>query len=368
MELFAEDNAQPPRGKFAAWVNPFGDRARRKTKTRTMPAKPTSVRVVDSNAETKLSPAGDRRTCGDHRHWITPREERFRHGHWMNRRLKIVRGMEAAGYNEGRLERFINCGSFSTVVQDVDTGEAWVRGSCCHDRFCSPCTRARALLIADNLEAKIKDDTSDYLHVVLTMKHRQEELGPQIDRLFKSFARLRTRKLFRNCVDGGAAFLQLHVSDNDGLWHVHFHLLARGQYLDKFQLSSEWLLITGDSSNVDVSKVIDARKAVKEVCRYAAKPVDSDTLEDPDKLAEMMRALTGRRLCFTFGSWRLYALTRKAPADPEQRLEVLGRLDDLVQRAEAGEQHAKQVLEILFTRSHPRTGPPDLYADKWRLS
>ncbi len=349
------------------WENPFAARTRRKKHARTGSQQATEVREVESNVEADRSTPGDDRTFGDLRRWITTREERFRHSHWWNRRLKIFSGMEAAGYARGRLERFANCGAWATAVTDVDTGEVWSRSSCCHDRFCSPCTRSRALLIADNLAKKIGDAPGEYVHIVLTLKHTTQPLPKQVDRLYRSFRNLRATKLFRNHVGGGSAFLQIHVAESDDLWHVHFHLLAQSRWIDQAALARTWKKITGDSDNVHVSRVAGAKKAVREVSRYAASPVDKDTINDPNKLAELMRAIHGRRLCFTFGNWRSYKLTLRPPPDPEQRLEILGRVDDLVRRAEAGEEHAKHIITIILGRSHPKTGPPDLFTDKWRL-
>jgi hypothetical protein len=361
MDLFAAAVTDDEPAGIPTGFDPFHAPKPKRKSTRTSPATPAMVREVESNDDGNLSPGDQHRTCGDHRQWIRPSETRFWHSSWANRRQKILRGMEAAGYPEGRIERFVNCGSFTRIVEDADTGDLRARASHCHDRFCTRCCKAKALLIADNLEKRIAEERCDYLHIVLTTKHNQRPLGEQIDAIYKNFKKLRTGKLFRNCVDGGAAFLQVHVAKSDELWHVHFHILGRGKWLDAFELAYAWLKITGDSYNVDVSKVRDAKKAVREVCRYAAKPVDGDTTNDPQKLAELMRAMTGRRVCFTFGKWRKYQLTKNPELDPEKRWIDHGPLDAWIARAAAGEEHAKHVISVVLARVSQRRGPPDLF-------
>jgi hypothetical protein len=290
---------------------------------------------------------------------LTPAEESFRHGGWATRRAKMLAGMEAAGYSEGRLERFKCCGSLATVEQEKSTGELRVRASYCKDRWCRPCGNARVRLIADNLRKKL--DGSRHLHIVLTKKHKAEPLAGQVTELYKRFSKLRKKKLWKNAVDGGATFLQCHVSEADGLWHVHLHTIARGKWLDARELSAAWLKVTGDSDNVHVSAINDDDAVVREVTRYAAKPVDGDTTDDPDALAELMRALTGRHLCFTWGRWRGWKLTEMPPDDRSKVWVVLGRLDELAVRAKAGEEHAKKVIELLLKKKQPANAPPALF-------
>ena len=133
---------------------------------------------------------------------------------------------------------------------------------------------------------------------------------------------------------------------------------AEGETLD-YNLT--WLKITGDSSNVHVSRVDGDDRVIREVTRYAAKPVDGDTTDDPEALAELMRALTGRHLCFTWGRWRGWKLTAIAPDDRKRSWSTVGRLVDVVGRARAGEVHAQTILTLLLTRKAPANGPPTLF-------
>jgi hypothetical protein len=301
----------------------------------------------------------DARERAIHPPTATPAELDFRHSGWWARRQKIRRGLVAAGVPDSRLSRFDNCGADANVWVHEDTGELKVRACYCHDRWCQPCARARALLIADNVREKIEGE--HFLHIVLTTKHNTLPLADQIDRLYKHFKNLRGRKLWKNAVDGGAAFLQCHVAESDGLWHVHLHILARGKWLDAFELSAEWLNITGESSNVDVSAVRNAEGAAREVCRYASKPVDGFTVTDPDALAEVVRGTQGRRLCFTFGKWRSYRLTAKRPPADAASWRPAGKLTWYITAAGNGNPFAARALQALQRLANPPTGPPHLF-------
>jgi hypothetical protein len=270
--------------------------------------------------------------------------------------------MSQAGYGANRRERFDNCGSGCTVQENADTGEIRTRAYYCHDRWCEACSKARTLTIADNLQTKLASSSTTGVHIVLTLKHQAGDLAPQVDRLIRSFRSLRAKAWWKARVSGGAYFPQLHVSDQDGLWHVHIHAIGESYYLDALELSTIWHGITGDSFNVSVTRIHDGKSIAREVTRYVAKPVDGNTTNDPDKLAEMMRALTGRRLCSTFGGWRGWALTARALIDVEERWINLGSLAHFLARAHDGDDYAQWVIEQLWRRANPSTGPPALFA------
>ncbi len=290
-----------------------------------------------------------------------PEELDFRHSGWWERRKKIFAGMTAAGFPNSRLERFANCGTDAIVCVHEETGEPRLRATYCHDRNCQPCSRAKALLIADNVQERLHG--GKHLHIVLTKKHNACPLGDQVTLLYKQFKTLRGRPLWKQSVHGGCAFLQCHRSKHDGLWHVHFHVIGTGVWLDKHALSDEWRTVTGDSDNVDVSAVADTQAAAREVSRYAAKPIDGFTVNDPDSLAEVMRATSGRHLCFTFGSWRGHRLTKREVSEDARNFRPAGRLSWYILLASQGDVYASEVIRVLKRQSHPATGPPHLFYD-----
>ncbi len=282
----------------------------------------------------------------------------WRHSYWWVRRRKVYAAMVAAGMSAARLERFTNCGTGATVCVHETTGETCVRATYCHDRWCDPCARAKALAIAENVQSRIEDGR--HLHVVLTTRHNTLPLADQIDRIYRHFKKLRKHPLWQAAVTGGCAFLQVHPSHRDGLWHVHLHLVVSGHWLDSRELSAAWLAVTGDSDNVHVSAIADARAAARECSRYAAKPIDAGTIHHADLLAEVMSATTGRHLCLTFGAWRGKRLTHRDPDPDAKFFKPVCRLVELISRAQAGDSWAKHTLDALRRRAHRPTGPPEL--------
>jgi hypothetical protein len=288
----------------------------------------------------------------------TPEESDFRHSHWQLKRERIGAVMELAHFPPARLERFRNCGAYARILVRRDTGDHRLRASYCHDRFCQPCAAARTLQISDNLRDRLQTNAGEYKHVVLTLVHQDKPLAPQLDRLYACFKTLRNAPLWKQHFTGGIYFFQTHISDNDGLWHAHLHVVAQGAYIPQETLAQEWLRVTGDSSNVHVSHIENAERAVREVTRYVATPISSKIVHQTDKLIELMRATTGRHLCASFGAWRAWKVTAKPRPDPTIEWIDAGPLADWIRRAREGEIHAKTVLQHLTSRELPANGPP----------
>jgi hypothetical protein len=299
-------------------------------------------------------------------------ELEYRHGDRKKRRVAITAAMRAAGYPANRIERFENCGGAARVVENASSGQFKVRAFYCHDRWCEKCSSPRTLGIADNLVAALGRSPVPGVCVVLTTVHTDDPLPVQVNGLLKNFRKLRETSLWKSAILGGAYFLQMHVADSDGRWHVHVHCVlqcvqhfGKAAWLDALDLSATWFTITGDSSNVHVSQIKDVQHAAREACRYACRPIDDDATDDTDSLAEMMRAIGGRRLCSTIGTWRGMKLNAKPAVDESEIWLDHGRLIDLVWNARRGDQWANRVLDCLWSRTEPKRGPPELFDRVW---
>lgn len=199
----------------------------------------------------------------------------------------------------------------------------------------------------------------DIRFLTLTLKHAQIPLCDQVHRIYRCFSNLRRQKIWKSHVVGGAAFLEIKKG-KDGAWHVHLHCLVEGIYFSHREISAAWLVATGDSYIVDVRSCDETGKVASYVAKYAAKPIDSITADDPNMLDEAITALRGRRLCFTFDSWR--GLPLHPPKPTNEGWQALGRLEAIVEAARNGMEWAKTVLiqlqrkEIADVRSD--TVPP----------
>lgn len=237
---------------------------------------------------------------------ITADEERFRHESWASKRLRTFDSLCRLNVNARRLERFANCGACLHMQKDATAGGVRFVSDKCHDRCCVPCGGEKSARIVENLCQHM--EAKDMRLVTLTQRHNNTSLSDQVDRLYRNFNALRRRVWWLDNVKGGAAFMEVKVSDGDGRWHVHLHLLCEGNFIDQRVLSTEWLAVTGDSSIVHVTRVKDFGHVGRYVVKYVTKPLDSTCFADTDKLDEAVQSLKGRRLCYTWGRWRGFRL------------------------------------------------------------
>lgn len=277
---------------------------------------------------------------------ITISEAIFRHSGWRHQRQRVWESLLRIHANNARLDRFANCGASCSVEYSPSTQEVRYVGSCCHDRTCLPCGIARSGKIARALVAALPPGCVRF--ITLTLRHNDNALRDQLDRLYACFLALRRRKFWLAGVTGGAAFLEVKLGEKDGRWHPHLHILVSGKWLDQKALSKEWLAVTGDSSIVDVRSVPDRAEVSGYVAKYAAKPLDGKVIDCPPKLDEAIISLRGRRLCFTFGDWRGIDLDADAP-DPGD-WQRLGSLSALLSDTRSGDPAALQILDCLLNR------------------
>lgn len=287
-------------------------------------------------------------------------ETHFRHSGWHVRRQKVWDAMAATHVGSSRRDSFFNCGAALWVQVNAQGDEYRTVCNTCHDRFCDPCGRTRARRINFNLKTILKNKRP--LFLTLTLRHSTTPLADQIDRLLRSFTRLRHRAWWKANVYGGAAFMELKVSAFDDLWHVHLHLLVDSEYLPQRKLSDEWHAVTGDSSIVDVREPKSLAVVANYVVKYVTKPADSSVFAAPDRLQEMMTALRGRRLCLTFGTWRKLPL--EDLPDDGQEWTAVASVAALVARFDEGDPEAIRIIEALdrkyptFIAHYVRPPPP----------
>lgn len=233
----------------------------------------------------------------------------FRHSGWKHDRALTRAAMERCEVPAARLARFDECGSNAWVVKAADDPERLkIIGSYCHDRFCRPCAAAHARQVSGNLANAL--EKGSYRFVTLTLTSTTESLAHLITKLVLSFRKLRSSVLWSSTQRGGAAFLEVKYNQRSQRWHPHLHIITEGRYIAHSELSANWKRITGDSYVVDVRKITDNHRAVMYVAKYAGKPLSNTFMNLPDKLDEAIRALHGRRLCTTFGTWRSIQLSQ----------------------------------------------------------
>lgn len=230
------------------------------------------------------------------------REQAFRHSSWKVVRAKVFASLRRLHKSDTRMDRFANCGARLHAKKHVQTGDIKLTCWQCKDRMCQPCQRARANRIRAALAPLI--DASCQRFLTLTRKASNRPLSAQITELYAAFRKLRASKSWKSHVTGGACFLEVKISGRSKLWHPHLHILIEGSYYPQAEISSAWYRATGDSTIVFVEQIGNEGKLVCELSKYLTKPGDASLYHVPAKLDEYITAISGRRACMTFGSWR----------------------------------------------------------------
>lgn len=247
-----------------------------------------------------------------------------------------------------RHHRFRACGTKSIVLQSADDPSRYKIGcERCHDRFCLPCMQDRARLIVANLRSQLSYEPTRFL--TLTLKHSDEPLGEQLDRLYSSFRCLRRRAFWTDAVTGGVAFLELKLSPNDQRWHPHLHVLCRGSYVPRKLIADAWLQITGDSFIVDIRMAKSPEHLYSYLTRYVTKGWDAGVYRELHKLREAISALAGRKLLASFGDFSRLRLL--APPNSETWLE-LGTLQEIISLAAQRVSWAMQACAAIYSVSY----------------
>lgn len=275
-----------------------------------------------------------------------PEEIDFRHSHWAVKRRLVNQCLILAGTGKTQIEAFENCGSDAWVKYSKEAERYKMVQNCCHNRHCEPCMRAKANLMAANLRNKLEERPGlKYRFITLTLKHSDTPLRDQIDRLYSCFKKLRAERTWKESQTGGAAILEVKWNADTGEWHPHLHLIAEGEFLRQQALAEMWYAITGDSFKVDIRLIHGSKDAVHYVSKYLGKGVNNEVWINGDAGIEWILAMKGTRTAATYGSWRGFKLLEH-PKD-EYTYEPIGRLTDIMRRANAGEPFYVRLIDVL---------------------
>lgn len=271
-------------------------------------------------------------------------DQSFRHSGWLRDRKRVHEALRELDPNSNRLARFADCGSNAWVMYHPEKpGQYRVAANQCRDRFCLPCAKQRGRTIANSILTHLQD--RQFRFITLTIRTQGLSLRDSIKKLYQSFSKLKTRAPWKGAVAGGVAICEIKYANDRRRWHPHLHILAEGGYMPQRSLSAAWHKCTGDSFICDIRLGADATAAARYVTKYVAKPLSSDVLRSVVALPEAVRALKGRRLCLTFGTWKGVQLT-DTPS-PEGWI-TIAPLATLRQQAAAGEPAATSILASLL--------------------
>jgi hypothetical protein len=274
----------------------------------------------------------------------------FRHSGWATSREKIARALRDAGTSLASQRRFAECGSKGIVCRDKNDPDSYVVvANYCRHRWCVPCGNARSAQLARVWQKYFENRSCRF--ITLTLKSDDSSLSDKLDRLYACYRRLQRGRLWKRCVEGSVAFLEVKLAKNSGAWHPHFHVIASGKYIPRQVLSDAWHEITGDSHIVDIRAVKDQREVGKYVTKYATKPGFATYIDRPRLMAEAIAALHGRRMMIRQGDYRGFAM--KEDSDVRD-LEPIISLRALLVKVAEGSPWATAVLaRVMRVHSRP---------------
>lgn len=195
------------------------------------------------------------------------------------------------------VQRLEKCRMYGTFMRNKATGQVRVSSTSCHVRGCPMCAAAKAKRVA-KATADYLADEPDAKFMTLTMKHTDEPLQLQLERITKYFRAFRRQKEISKRIKGGFWFLEIKLGKDD-LWHIHLHCLVISPWISQKELSALWLNVTGESYIVDIRKVKDAKTAANYAAKYASKPAELRYLP----LTNRQQLIEATRNVRTYGTW-----------------------------------------------------------------
>lgn len=265
----------------------------------------------------------------------------FIHSGWLPLRQRTYDALKAAKFSWNSLDCFAGCADSAWVLQEVERPACYkIVRDYCHNRWCRVCSAKRGHVIQRNLAALIAHKEIRLL--TLTVQSTNQTLSDCLLKLYRGFRRLRASAIWKERVDGGIFVTEIKWSERSGVWHPHLHCIIEGRFLPHADIKRNWLRATGDSSIVDIRPIRDKAGAAGYVTKYLSKPCDASVSDDPERFAEAVTALKGRRLCGAYGGWKSAKLTENKP---ERATRKVGHINELRLQASDGDENAKRFMK-----------------------
>jgi plasmid rolling circle replication initiator protein Rep len=271
--------------------------------------------------------------------------QRALHGKWSDERRRVINALIMGDKGQQkRAERIQGCCSHPLIT----VGESEKLGVvlfCCRDRMCPRCQVGRSIENSKRIDKVVRSMNAPR-QIELTLKHKGGSLKSEIDRLWSGLRELRKSKLWKTCVKGGIGVLEVTLNEKTRCWHPHLHLIVDGEFLPQVQLSKEWKKATGDSDIVYIQAVHDRAKTSLYVAKYLSKSANPTEMHDYE-IREFATAMHGRRLVFTFGTYRKVVIDPSPTSRCHKNDRPLLLLQRLATAAQVGFAGARGAIETL---------------------
>ena len=223
--------------------------------------------------------------------------------------------IEKFGYKK-QAERLENC--CKNKVYFKCNCRIYVLPARCMNKVCPKCSKIRSYKIFKEYFEVLKEykighsiyDNNCLRFLTLTIKNRKS-LEEAINFLYKSFRKFKQRVYFKNHIFGGIGVMD-YTKDENGLWHVHLHLIINSNYLAREykghdpKLVQEWKTCTNETGILYINLVKNHKGGLNYVLKYISKVAKNISSKD---LAVFYKSTKNRRFLFTFGT--MYKVTKK---------------------------------------------------------
>ena len=263
--------------------------------------------------------------------------------HERSRTRTIIKLAECRNEEASKAARSMrDCLAYPAIYLASDGSLVPVLGRCRH-RLCPLCAAARSRLVT----ARVLDSVNAWdsiRHLVLTLKHSDDPLGVQLDRLIASYRRLRQTVMWKERCDAAIATIEITYNPSSAQWHPHLHVLATGDYLPHAAVRDGWRKSTGDSDIVHLSRIDSRTAAARYVGKYVAKPAE---LADwpAAVINEYLRGTQGRRLLIATGTAHKARLARLPDSERPKLVRQVASWHHIRRAWEAGRPYAVALVE-----------------------
>lgn len=245
------------------------------------------------------------------------------------------------------------CGTEPLVLCCMKCGRYHNVSNHCHLKHCPNCqpalSRARVRSIrwwATGLHSP--------KHIVLTVRNTRHLNKAYVQAAKQCLSRLRRRAIFKRVTAG---LWCLEVTNEGRGWHLHFHLLVEGGYIDARHLATIWAELVGQEFAIVKVKSVSGIGYLQEVTKYVAKGSELAAW-DGHALAEFIDAFDGGRTWGVFGSLYGHRTTYK---------DWLDRIAAEARKCECGadawrlysdNEWQERLLKLELAETRPRPPPP----------
>jgi len=245
-------------------------------------------------------------------------------------------------------ERILSCGMDAWVDYSPSTGRYRLRCTRCGFRACPICRQAWALNIRDKITSVLADVAPERRKLcTLTMRSSGCPLLSQVKNLWRSFRKLKQRKVWRENVSGYIAVLEVTYNEARDQWHPHLHLVLDAAFIAQAELSKQWLQVTLNSKIVDIRAVRSFDSISTYLGKYLVKPLQLPPTMAAERVDEYYRLFVGARFTRFGGTLKPNADEELWRPDYPEDWQPAMPLSVLLERLERGEIDATHMAQAI---------------------